>query len=161
MNAYADTSFLVSLYTPDANSSRAALWMSSFRTAMAITPFGELELTNALEQRLFRKEIIARNAQEAYRAFQHDLDAGIYSPIPMPAAAYGRARQLSRQHTATLGSRTLDILHVATALVLGAEAFCTFDTVQAKLARAAGLAVTPARRRGERPPGRHGGGSQG
>ncbi len=37
---------------------------------------------------------------------------------------------------------TLDTLHVASALELGAERFWTFDEQQAKLAKAAGLTVT-------------------
>jgi predicted nucleic acid-binding protein len=40
---------------------------------------------------------------------------------------------------ARLGNRTLDTLHVASALELKAERFWTFDDRQAKLARAAGL----------------------
>jgi hypothetical protein len=54
---------------------------------------------------------------------------------------YDVARQLSRRHTAKSGTRTLDILHVAAALVLHAESFYTFDRAQAQLARAAGLAT--------------------
>jgi len=37
---------------------------------------------------------------------------------------------------------TLDTLHVASALELGAERFWTFDERQAKLARAVGLKVS-------------------
>jgi predicted nucleic acid-binding protein len=62
----------------------------------------------------------------------------------MPAATYDVARQLSRRHTATLGTRTLDTLHVAAAIVLHADSFYTFDRAQARLARASGLA-TPVR----------------
>jgi predicted nucleic acid-binding protein len=40
-----------------------------------------------------------------------------------------------------LACRALDTLHVASAQVLAADEFYTFDIDQAKLARAAGLAV--------------------
>ena len=40
---------------------------------------------------------------------------------------------------AAIALRTLDTLHVASALELGAERFWTFDDRQAKLARAVGL----------------------
>ena len=43
--------------------------------------------------------------------------------------------------TTTLGCRTLDIIHVAAALVLEAKEFVTFDTRQAALAKQAGLTV--------------------
>jgi predicted nucleic acid-binding protein len=42
-------------------------------------------------------------------------------------------------HTPSLGCRTLDVLHVASALELAKTGFLTFDTRQRKLARAAGL----------------------
>ena len=53
------------------------------------------------------------------------------------------AESLAEQHTPAIGSRSLDILHVAAALVLGATEFCTLDTRQGKLAQLAGLKVQP------------------
>jgi len=47
----------------------------------------------------------------------------------------------SRQRTAKGGNRTLDILHVATAVHLGAKQFLTFDARQRELAKYAGLRV--------------------
>jgi predicted nucleic acid-binding protein len=49
--------------------------------------------------------------------------------------------QLSADHTAATLCRTLDTLHVALALELGATEFCTFDHRQAALASLAGLTV--------------------
>ena len=46
-------------------------------------------------------------------------------------------------HTSTLGCRTLDILHVAAATLLGASLFVTYDQRQAQLADLAGLKVHP------------------
>jgi predicted nucleic acid-binding protein len=43
----------------------------------------------------------------------------------------------------TGGHRSLDVLHVATALHLGAREFLTFDTNQRKLAAAEKLKVKP------------------
>ena len=109
-----------------------------------LTPFGEAELTNAIELRVFRREITAPQAQAALKELAAHIAAGVFQPAPVPAAVYDVARQLSRKHTATLGTRTLDTLHVAAALVLHAESFYTFDRAHAQLARAAGLA-TPVR----------------
>ncbi len=52
-----------------------------------------------------------------------------------------RARQLSEKHTLGAGHRAFDILHVATALTLGARDFLTFDANQRRLAEAEGLVV--------------------
>ncbi|MBN9689084.1 MAG: hypothetical protein J0M24_02505 [Verrucomicrobia bacterium] len=49
------------------------------------------------------------------------------------------AERLSAGNSEFLGTRSLDILHVASALVLGAEQFITFDLRQSSLASAAGL----------------------
>ncbi len=56
-------------------------------------------------------------------------------------AVLGLASTYSRQRTAQGGNRTLDILHVATAVHLRAAEFLTFDARQQKLARQAGLKV--------------------
>jgi predicted nucleic acid-binding protein len=39
--------------------------------------------------------------------------------------------------------RSLDILQVAMAMVLGASEFCTFDVRQARMAKASGISVIP------------------
>ncbi len=77
-------------------------------------------------------------------AVNGDLVSGFFRSTPVPAMVYDDAFRLSRRHTAALGTLTLDILHVAAALVLGLPAIYTFDRRQAQLARAAGLA-TPVR----------------
>ena len=142
--AYADTSFLISLYTLDANSLLAAAQMRQANTIFLLTPFGEVELTNALELRLFRKELDPAQTRAAYVTFQNDVANGVFSLKPVPAAVYTRGKQLARKHTSGLGVRTLDILHVAAALVLKTEVLYTFDANQRKLAKAEGLATRPA-----------------
>ncbi len=141
---YADTSFLVSLYTPDANSPLAAAEMKQAKTVFLLTAFGEVELTNALELRLFRKELDPAQVRQANLAFQSDLAGGVLTLTPLPPAVYTRGKQLARKHTSHLGVRTLDLLHVAAALVLRAEVMYTFDGGQRKLARAEGLSIRPA-----------------
>ena len=53
------------------------------------------------------------------------------------------AERLSSARTKTGGQRALDILHVATALHLGAQELLTFDDRRRKLATAEGLNVHP------------------
>lgn len=59
--------------------------------------------------------------------------------------------KLSRRHSARVGARMLDVLHVASALDLKPDAFLTFDERQRKLAKAEGLRVLPAHPRKLRP----------
>ncbi len=143
MKAYCDTSFLVSLYTPDANSAAAAAHARRPESTLLLTPLCELELVNALQLRLYRRELAVREVDAACVAFEDDLAAGLYAIHPVSPAVYEKARQLSRAHTRVLGSRSLDILHVAAALVARAEVLYSFDAAQRKLASATGLAVAP------------------
>ena len=53
------------------------------------------------------------------------------------------AENLSTRHTMAGGHRSFDVLHVATALHLGAREFLTFDANQRKLAAAEKLKVKP------------------
>ncbi len=59
------------------------------------------------------------------------------------AAVHEQAQRLSAEHTIAQGHRGMDLLHVASALVLGAPDFLTFDQNQAQLAAGAGLVVRP------------------
>jgi predicted nucleic acid-binding protein len=137
--SYCETSFLVSLYTPDANSVKAASYIAKAGGPFPLTPFGEAELANAMELRVFRREVTSGEAKTALATLASHIASGVFYTAPMPAAVYDMSMRLSRKHTATLGTRTLDILHVASALALKAERFYTFDRRQAQLARLAGL----------------------
>jgi predicted nucleic acid-binding protein len=141
LSAYADTGFLVSLYCLDSNSTEAAGRMQREPLPLVLTPLGELELVNALQLRLFRKEIRAAQARAAYALFRADMRGGILSMKSLPAAIYTQAMLLGLRWTAKIGVRSPDIIHVAAALALGAETFNTFDDRQRRLARAAGLAA--------------------
>lgn len=141
---YADTSFLISLYTLDANSAAAAAYVRSAAAPFPLTPFGRLELINSIHLRHFRGEIALAESKAALADLASDLAAGVFSPIPTPPAMYERAQSLISRRTALLGARGVDIVHVAAALEIHAESFLTFDRLQSRLARAEGLA-TPVR----------------
>ncbi len=141
MNGFADTSFLVSLYLPDVHSPAAWAVMKS-RPRLFLTPLHELELVNAIQLAVFRKFIGRTQAKSVLRDFE--LDRGsVFDLTPMPIESYTRAEQLARRHTSTLGTRSLDIFQVATALVLKPDVFFTFDERQRRLAKAERLRVAP------------------
>lgn len=143
MSAYADTSFLISLYTIDANSVPAAAEMIKAELPLYLTPFGELEFMNALSLRGFRKEIALGKLKTAFNFFRRDIASGIYFRKSLAGTVYERAERLSRLRTRRWGIRTLDILHVAAAQDLKAKTFYTFDQRQQRLAKAEGLTVLP------------------
>jgi predicted nucleic acid-binding protein len=139
LNAYADASFLVSLYSLDANSLHAAREIERLNPTVLLTPLVELELENALELRIFRREATPAQVRASQAEIRKHIEDGFFSLQPMPATVCERARQITRRRTAQLGLRTLDILHVASALLLHTDAFLTFDRRQLELARRQGL----------------------
>ena len=142
MSDYADTGFLCSLYAPDAHTDRAITAMKRQSMPLAITWLHQLEFRNALRLRVFRREVAPKQRDSSLNLLLSDLADGILTHVLPPLQeVMTEAERLSASHSERLGTRSLDILHVAAALVLGCEAFLTFDTRQAKLARAAGMKV--------------------
>lgn len=136
-----DTSFLISLYTPDANSITAARIMQASKNSHLVSVLTELEAVNALELRVFRKEISRIQAKFSLRDFEKDLGQGVFQLVRLPEGAFQRAQQIARRTTERLGTRTADLLHVAAALELEAELLYSFDRQQRKLARTVQLKV--------------------
>jgi predicted nucleic acid-binding protein len=130
---------VVSLYVPDSNSVQAAAMVSSSIGPIVASSVVLLETTNAFELRVFRGLATRRNAANALNDFESDIQRGVFQILPVPPAAWTAAGKLSRSHSARLGTRSMDILHVAIAMVLRADTFLTFDRNQSALARAEGL----------------------
>ena len=135
MKIYADSSFLVSLYSRDANHGFATRTMQASRGRCLVNAFGELEVRNAFELRVFRKEISVPQARAALIDFENDLQQGILQLQGLSDSLFARARRLSQKITAKLGTRAADLLHVAAALEFGADYLYSFDEQQRKLAR--------------------------
>jgi predicted nucleic acid-binding protein len=135
---YADTSFFVSLYLPDQQSAEAEKRLRS-RPSLWMTPLHVAEWTHAIEQHVFRKAISRSEGDRLLLQFHDHRAQNLWREAPLPDQAFEVCTQLAHQHAARLGLRTLDTLHVASALELGAGQFWTFDARQAKLAVMTGL----------------------
>lgn len=137
---YADPSALLKLYIHEPASAAMSAWRSRTKGALPVTPHGRLEIVNGICLAGFRKIISAEALSDAIASFDEDLAEGRYVDADILwRATLRRARELSRAHTPALGCRTLDVLHVATAIELGLRYFVTFDSRQGQLAKAAGL----------------------
>jgi hypothetical protein len=113
---------------------------------VAFTPLHELEVRNALRALHGRKSLTLAQQQKFEALLDEDLRAGRLAPTALDlAAVFGRAAQLSAGHTSRLLCRSLDILHVAAALELGATHLVSGDERQLALANAVGLTVVDAR----------------
>ena len=90
-------------------------------------------------------QFLSSNAVELkQRMFLDDVVKGIFTIMPVPASRlYPKAIKLAERHSARLGTRSLDLMHVAAALLLNAETFLSFDERQRKAAKVEGLKVLP------------------
>ena len=138
MTIYADTSFFVSLYLPDRHTAEVEHRLKS-QPSLWMTPLHVAEWTHAIEQHIFRKAISRSEGDRLLLQFHDHRTQNLWRESPLPDQALEVCAQLAHQYAARLGVRTLDTLHVASALELSAEQFWTFDARQAKLALATGL----------------------
>ena len=139
---YVDTSVIVTLYVKEEYSRKAADWIRNNDESIPLTPFHELEFSNAVNLKLFRKELTETEAELIFsRLIEHQQRGVFYQPLINWPEIMPRSIALSKRNTPVLGSRSLDIVHVALALSIRANRFLTFDERQSRLAAAVGLQV--------------------
>lgn len=139
VNVYADSSFFVSMYLPDVHSADAVRRLAH-NPKIWLTPFHEAELANAIGQQVFRGLMTPADADRTHRNLAKNRSS--WALVGLPERVFESAARLGRTYAPKLGTRTLDSIHVACALELGAKEFWTFDERQAKLAKAVGLKVS-------------------
>ncbi len=93
MNHYADSSFLVSCYVVDANTSQAKSWLSKAGVPLPFTALHSLEVRNAFKLGVFRGLFSAADAAAAWSNLEKDLRSGRLTKT----AANGRWRCASPQ----------------------------------------------------------------
>jgi len=141
---YPDTSFLVSLYLNDQNGEKATAYAEQHGGPFFLTPLVQIEMSNAFRLWPFRKIMTSAKVKAVFQNVTDDIKSGFLKEIPMAwTDVLIKAEQLSAHHTPKTGNRTLDILHVAAAIILGADTFLTFDNRQKALAKLAKLTVAP------------------
>jgi predicted nucleic acid-binding protein len=139
---YLDTSAIIKLYFKEVFSQDISKWLSNNNEALPLTSFHYLEFINAVKQKQFREEISSDEADHIISRFDaHEMKGVYYRPPIEWATVFKYAHDLSKKHTENIGSRSLDIMHVASALSLHTDIFLTFDDRQSQLASCAGLEI--------------------
>lgn len=148
MKTYPDTSFLCALYRLQANSAEAAAYFAAMPGPLEVTTLLLYEFRQAVR---FQIRLRRHDSDKGYSRTEGmkmladlkvDLISGDVITIPAPwPQIHLAAERLSELYTEASGHRFMDILHVATAIELGARAFLTFDENQKKLAESEGLTV--------------------
>jgi len=137
---YFDTSALVKLYYPEDESKSVSHWVLNREEAIPFTLFHELELNTALSARVFRGDVTLQERENARKAIESDLLTGVLIKTSVDwERAFAEALELCDRHSIQLGCRSLDIMHVACAMILGCSGVVSYDRRQRSLAAAAGL----------------------
>ena len=150
MIAFPDTSFLCAFYRRQDNSPQAAAYFKTMPEALHVSGLLLYEFRQSVRFQVWlhgrdkAKGYPQADCDRALADLQTDLDTGAVVVVTADWPDVHRlAETTSKRHTIAGGHRSLDILHVATALHLGARVFLTFDTNQRKLAAAEKLKVKP------------------
>ena len=139
---YVDTSVIVKLYIKEEYSLEVSHWIRKNNEAIPLTRFHELEFTNAVYLKQLRTEMTKEQVLFVLSKFDEHQRRGVYyRPQINWTDTINFALDLSQSHTKTTGSRSLDILHVASALAIKADRFLTLDKRQSALAGLAGLTI--------------------
>jgi predicted nucleic acid-binding protein len=139
---YVDPSALLKLYRKEPESRAMSMWKGSQKEPVSVTLHGCVEMVNGLALAAHRRAINPAEYRAAVSDFDDDLKHGHYSVVDLQwRSALRRSDSLSRKYSATLGTRSLDVLHVACAMELGFKRFISYDHRQQALAKAVGLKV--------------------
>lgn len=144
MTVYCDTAVMVKSYILEGNSAEAIALLDAAGLPLPFSHFHEVEIPNAIRLKRFRGEITPRQEAGALNAFQTDVDARrLVRPEYDLGAVFIRGAALSAKYSGMIGTRSMDILHVAAALEAGCREFVSFDERQRKLAAGEGLKIIP------------------
>jgi uncharacterized protein len=138
--SYLDTSFLFKFYLIEPDSEEAVAWFQRNRSSVFVSPLSDIELITSF----LRQDSIVAGGR-AVENYLEDLRANVYVKLEMDAEVFVVAADVARRYSRDYKLRSLDILHLATALRYGIPAIGTYDKRLAEAAMAMGLRVLPER----------------
>ena len=158
MKVFADTNFFTCAWLDLEFTDSAASLMTRLQesgVSLPVTRLIRMEFTNALQRLVFEakhgSQILRMPREVAFLArarFDEELATGEllrWSAVPEDELEEA-FEMLSYRHTAKHGFRTYDLLHVASALLLGCDTFWSYDVKARKLAKLEGMKVNSAAR---------------
>jgi hypothetical protein len=110
-------------------------------SSLPVEPFG---IRNALNFGINRGEITNDQCDDVLAEIEAQIDKGFFRLVEASQSRiYAKAQELSNAHAPTVDTRSLDLMHLATAMLSNAGAFLTFDKRQAKVAITEKISVKP------------------
>ena len=144
---YADSSILVSLYRPtEGLSVEARRVIEATPLPVILSPLSLLEIRNAFNLAIHRRECETTEREAVFADIERQMAAGVFRMAEVSQTdIYAKARELSDRHTPLVAARSLDLMHIAAALLVKARVFLSTDVRQRKVAISEGLKALPAR----------------
>ncbi len=140
---YLDTSALIKLYIRESGSEEVQNWVVSQDDPLPVWDLQEMELTNALNLKVFWGDFSRADAERQIDLFRERRRRGLYFYPDFDRLDWVEQYFEICGHTREIGTRTLDIQHVACALLIKPAAFISYDERQRNLAAKLGLNVLP------------------
>jgi predicted nucleic acid-binding protein len=141
MTAYVDSSVLVALYVPERFSAAARKAVEAL-SQVPFTHLHELEVGNAIALLAGRSALDAAERDAVLGQVREDLEAQRLLQTHLDwDATFAKACEVSTRYSARSLARSLDVLHVAAAHVLGTRTLISADDRQLAVAKASGLRV--------------------
>ncbi len=141
-SAYWDTSCILALYVQEPISSQAARLVAAEDAALISSVILEYEMTFALFAKEAKGEIRAGGAKAVLAKFQSDLHRGRFLLAPLGQDIKTRGKDVAAsalQAEPPVFLRTLDGIHIATALQLDSREMITADKRMAEAATLLGI----------------------
>lgn len=138
MPTYWDTSCLLKLYCPEPDSDRYLDFLTADSASPVSSVLTRSEFIFALQQKVMRKELGAAEATRLQNRFLADLDRGHLALMPFGSDIQSEAARIARicyRRKPPIPLRTLDGLHLATAVLAKCRILATTDGRMGKAAR--------------------------
>ena len=142
---YCDSSFLCALYLPgDKYEPIARSIAVTFSESIPYSALNELELHNSIYRGVAARLFNTQTCAKLLRQVREDKANGLLAPCNLSFDAhFAQAMALTERFAAIHNCRTLDVLHVAAAVLLDATEFASFDIRQRAVAGDLHLKVLP------------------
>ena len=143
---YWDTSALLKIYTPESDSEYFLDLIAKEEHPVFISVVGGVEIRCALNRKEHAGDVRRADATRAMRRFTEDCAEGRIAQLPCGDEMTARAREiveLARVHPSPAPIRSLDAIHIASALSMRAARIVTTDIRMREVAAMVNLKVIP------------------
>ncbi len=140
---YWDTSAVLKLYCPESDSESYIVHFSNVEGLFLSSQLLEIELFYAIQQKRHGDEISEEEAEDAFKQFLSDKEDGHFELVPLSPPIVEAARGLWAvcEEEPQLTLRSLDGIHLATALNARSHHLVSADKRMLKIAERLGIDV--------------------